>query len=81
MKVCVEMSCYVEIDNPILEELDTIHRNKGYGTREQYKEAAAAVEKATNFKFLEVARDGMEHTEFRITGVYNTTDYDSILEA
>lgn len=81
MKVCVEMACYVEIDNPILERLDTIHRNKGYGTPAQYEEAVEAVEKATNFKFFDVARDDIEHSEVRITGVYNTTDYDSILEA
>lgn len=81
MKVCVEMACYVDIDDPTLEELDTLHKNKGYGTHEQYEEAAAAVEKATNFKFFDITRDGIEHSEPRIVGVYNTTDFEAILEA
>ena len=81
MRVCVELSCYVEVDNPVLEELDAIHKDDGIGRTEQYKEAVAAVEEATNFKFLDVERDGFEPSELRIIGVYNPEDFDVIVEA
>lgn len=81
MRVCVELSCYVEVDNPVLEELDAIHKGDGIGRTEQYKEAIAAVEEATNFKFLDVERDGFKPSELRIIGVYNSEDFDAIVEA
>lgn len=81
MKVRVEVSCFMEIDNPILGELNTIHKSGGIGTPEQYEEAIVAVEEATGFKFFDFDNDGIEHSEFRIVGVYDTDDSEAILEA
>lgn len=81
MLVCVNISRYMEIDEPIFEKLRELHYKDTSGTPEQYKEAILAIEKATGVKFFDYERDGIENTEFRITDVSSADDYIPILEA
>ena len=81
MLVCVNVSRFMEIDDPVFQELHDLHEKNTDGTPEQYEKAISAIEEATGIKFFDFGRDGIENTEFRITNVYEANDYVPILEA
>lgn len=81
MLVCVNVNRFMEIDDPVFQELHDLHEKNADGTPEQYEKAISVIEEATGVKFFDFERDGIENTELRITNVYEADDYVPILEA
>ena len=81
MKICVNMTCYMEIDDPVFETLHELHCADADGALEQYEDAISIIEKMTGVKFFDCERDEVENTELRVTGVYCAEDDVPILEA
>lgn len=81
MKICVNMTYYMEVDDPVFETLHELHWADKDGTPEQYKDAVSIIEKMTGVKFFDIEHDEIENTELRVTDVYCAEDYVPILEA
>ena len=81
MKICVNMTYYMEVDDPVFETLYELHQTDKDGTPEQYEDAVSIIERITGVKFFDSEHDEVENTELRVTGVYCTEDYLPILEA
>lgn len=82
MKVCVQITQYVEINHPVFDALHDIHASdvNAVGTTEQYNEAIDVIEKALSIPFFDSGVDATEHEMPRIVGVYNSWDFVPILE-
>lgn len=83
MKVFVEVGMYVEVDEPVFEDLRRIHMSdvNACGTDEQYDEAIAAIERKVGVLFYDPERDEIEHTSPRILRVEDAEMFEPILEA
>ena len=79
VRVCIEMC--VEINDPVFAELSAIHANPcGVGKSEQYEKAIAAIEQATGYTYYDDVKDPIDHSEPRITAVYDEEMGTVILE-
>lgn len=79
VRVCIEMC--VEVNNRVFTELSAIHANVcGVGESEQYEKAITAIEQATGYAFYDDAKDAIDHSEPRITAVYDEETGTAILE-
>ena len=83
MKVFVEVGMYVEVEEPVFEDLHRIHANdeNACGTDAQYDEAVAAIERKVGVLFYDLKRDGVEHSSPRILHVADAENFEPILEA
>lgn len=84
MKVFVEIGMYVEVDEPVFEDLLNIHMSdvNALGTDEQYAEAVAAIERKVGVLFYDPEREGeLEHTSPRILRVEDAEMFEPILES
>ena len=68
MKVFVEVGMYVEVNEPVFEDLHRIHTSdvNARGTDAQYDEAVAAIERKIGVLFYDPKRDESEHSSPRI---------------
>lgn len=79
VRVCIEMC--VEVNDPVFAELSAIHANPyGVGESEQYEKAIDAIEQVTGYAFYDDAKDAIDHSEPRITAVYDEKRGTVILE-
>jgi hypothetical protein len=79
VRVCVEMC--VEVNDPVFAELSAIHADAcGVGESEQYERAISAIEQATGYIFYDDVKDTIDHSEPRITAVYDEEMGTVILE-
>ena len=83
MKVFVEVGMYVEVEEPVFEDLHRIHANdeNARGTDAQYDEAVAAIERKIGVLFYDPKRDEAEHSSPRILYVADAKNFEPILEA
>ena len=83
MKVFVEVGMYVEVNEPVFEDLHRIHTSdaNARGTDAQYDEAIAAIERKVGVLFYDHERDGVEHDSPRIMYVADAEKFEPILEA
>lgn len=83
MKVFVEVGMYVEVNEPVFEDLRRIHTSdvNACGTDEQYDEAIAAIERKIGVLFYDPKRDEAEHSSPRILYVADAEKFEPILEA
>lgn len=81
MKVKVWIEMCVEVNDPVFVELSTIHAQPcGVGESEQYEKAIKAIEQATGYAFYDGVKDATDHSEPRITAVYDGETGTAILE-
>lgn len=82
MKVCVQMDVYVDVEEPIFEDLHRIHQSgaNALGTDAQYEEAMSAIEKKVGVLFFDAERDGQEYGSPRIVCVADAKTFEPILE-
>ena len=83
MKVFVEVGMYVEVEEPVFEDLLRIHTNdeNARGTDAQYDKAVAAIERKIGVLFYDPKRDESEHSSPRILYVADAEKFEPILEA
>lgn len=83
MKVFVEVGMYVEVEEPVFEDLYRIHASdaNAQGTDAQYDEAIAAIERKVGVLFYDPKRDEYEHSSPRILRVADAENFEPILEA
>lgn len=83
MKVFVEVGMYVEVEEPVFEDLLHIHASdeNARGTDTQYDEAVAAIEHKVGVLFYDPKRDDSEHSSPRILYVADAEKFEPILEA
>ena len=83
MKVFVEVGMYVEVEEPVFEDLLRIHASdaNARGTDAQYDEAVAAIERKVGVLFYDPKRDDSEHSSPRILYVADAEKFEPILEA
>ena len=81
MKVRVGIEMCVEVNDPVFAELSAIHADVcGVGESEQYERAISAIELATGYAFYDDVKDAIDHSEPRITAVYDEETGTVILE-
>ena len=83
MKVFVEVGMYVEVEEPVFEDLHHIHTSdaNARGTDAQYDEAVSAIERKVGVLFYDPKRDESEHSSPRILYVADAENFEPILEA
>ena len=83
MKVFVEVGMYVDVEEPVFEDLLRIHTSdeNARGTDAQYDEAVAAIERKIGVLFYDPKRDESEHSSPRILYVADAEKFEPILEA
>ena len=83
MKVFVEVGMYVDVEEPVFEDLRRIHTSdaNAQGTDAQYDEAVAAIERKVGVLFYDPERDEAEHSSPRILYVADAEKFEPILEA
>lgn len=83
MKVFVEVGMYVDVEEPVFEDLHRIHASdeNAQGTDAQYDEAVSAIERKVGVLFYDPKRDEAEHSSPRILYVADAEKFEPILEA